>query len=371
MARVEFGVNDPAARKVWATALDAATIANTISSSFTGKGSRNLCEERSELENQAGDRIRFHLRDVPVEDPPKVDGQILEDNEIGMTVHYDDLYIGQSRQAIKVPWENADAQRVPWNIRGEGKSVLEDYWAREFDEYFFRHLCGWTPGNYDNLDPATGTLSVANNFHNTILNYEESDKVYPASEPDSTNEDDDLDSGDIFTLAQVERAVVEAKTRRFRLRTLNVPGFGPCYVCFLHPFQTADLRNTSGTWYADMRAAMQGGMIKDNPIFTGALGFHNGVLFVESEYVTTGVDEAGAEVTDVRRAVLCGAQALIKAKGRFSKTQTAFNWIEEFRDYEEWLGIGTRVMGGIKRAVYDGVGYGSILLPTYAVDPNA
>lgn len=370
MARYEVGVNAPEARRVWATGLDAATIANTISAGFEGKGSKNICEVKSDLEQASGSRITFHLRDVPVDDPPKVDGEVLEDNEIGMTVHTDDVYIGQSRQAIKVPWENADAQRVPWNIRAEGKSVLEDYWARENDEYFFRHLCGWTPGNYDNLDPGTGTLSVANNFHNTIINYTEDDKVYPASEPDSTNEDDDLDSGDIITLAQVERAVVKAKTRRFRLRQVSVPGHGLCYVLFLHPFQVADLRNTSGTWYADMRAAMQGGMIKDNPIFTGALGVHNGVLFVESEYVTTGVDEAGAEVTDVRRAVLCGAQALVKAKGRWHKTLSNFDWIEEHRDYEEWLGIATRVMGGIKRSIYDGVGYGSLCLPTYAVDPN-
>ena len=61
------------------------------------------------------------------------------------------------------------------------------------------------------------------------------------------------------------------------------------YVMFLHPYQVTDLRTNTNTgqWIDIQKAAMTGGQVSDNPIFTGALGIYNGVILFESVRMPT------------------------------------------------------------------------------------
>ena len=147
---------------------------------------------------------------------------------------------------------------------------------------------------------------------------------------------------------------------------------------FLHDYQVTDLRtdvNSNGLDWQDLQiAAMQGGDIKDNPIFTGALGAYNGVILHETPYVTNGVSSAdGTAVANTKRAVLCGAQAAMCAYGGDSGP-SSFSWKEELFDYQNQLGVSGGSIYGIKKCVYtpeddsstNAEDFGTVVTSTYA-----
>jgi hypothetical protein len=90
-----------------------------------------------------------------------------------------------------------------------------------------------------------------------------------------------------FNLSMLDAAVVKARTMApLRSARSKLNGL-ECYVAILHPYQVLDLRrNTStGQWLDIQKAAMMGGQIANNPIFTGAVGLYNGVIMHEDARV--------------------------------------------------------------------------------------
>lgn len=107
------------------------------------------------------------------------------------------------------------------------------------------------------------------------------------------------------------------------------------------------------------KAAMQGGEVTNNPIFTGALGVYKNVIIHES---TRMPNPTGS----VRRAVLCGAQAASIAFGREYEDAPLFKWKEEYFDYENQLGIAACTVYGMKKNIFNSEDYSTITLSTYA-----
>jgi N4-gp56 family major capsid protein len=356
--KYEAGINDAETVKVWARGLDAVVVKQTSVFRYTG-GSNALCEEKGELTKGPGDRVRFLLRALPSGDG--VSGtETLEGNEEGMEVYYDDLLIDQLRYATRVPWRNIDQQRVPFEIRAEGKNQVEDWATDRLDTVFFNVLCGYTP-----IESQTNNDKY--NGFNTITEYDSASIV----RPNSVASDETLGTSDRFNLDVVDKAVHIAKTRAIPIRPLKIDG-DEYYIMFLHPNHTYDLRTqTSDQWYTTFQNALQGSHFRDNPLFTGGLGIWNKTIFVENNRVTPGVNSStGASVANARRAVLCGAQAMKMAYarygGRFGKGK--FSWVEKGFDYDNELGISVGFIYGMKRSIFNSQAFGSLLVPTYA--PN-
>ena len=136
---------------------------------------------------------------------------------------------------------------------------------------------------------------------------------------------------------------------------------------FLHDYQVTDLRITtsSGQWLDIQKAAMAGATSSKSPIFTGALGEYNGVVLHKANRVTTGVNGAsGAQITTVRRAVLCGAQAAVFAYGGDGGQE--MTWVEEEFDYENQLGVASAMISGLKKTVFNSADFGTVVVSTYA-----
>lgn len=176
-----------------------------------------------------------------------------------------------------------------------------------------------------------------------------------------------LSTTDVFQLSFIDRAVTTAKTSTPLIRPVRVNG-GEFYVMFLHPWQVYSLRTdaTSGriTWYDAQKARVQGGQTgeKENPIFSGALGVYNGVILHESTRIPS-------VTTNVRRAVLCGAQACLMAMGQNSTSGDSPNWYEELFDYGNQLGVMGGMIAGMKKAVFNSIDFGTIVVSTRAVAP--
>jgi N4-gp56 family major capsid protein len=190
-------------------------------------------------------------------------------------------------------------------------------------------------------------------------------KVFTTGSADETV---NADSTKVMTLAVIDAAVEKAKLATPLLRPINING-GKHFVMFLHPYQVYDLRTTSSTgqWLDIQKAAMTGGKVSENPIFTGALGMYNNVVRHESTRVTQGVHSStGAAQTSTRRAVLCGAQAGVMGFGQ-GHSFKEYDWSEELFDYGNQLGVKAGCIGGLKKSTYNSVDFGTITVTSYAV----
>ncbi|MEL6361720.1 MAG: N4-gp56 family major capsid protein [Pseudomonadota bacterium] len=362
MAKTEFGVNHPLSNRYWAKELSREAFRSTMVNKFLSKDAGSLFQEKDDLRKRAGDSITCGLRIQLNGRGIEGDGT-LEGNEESLVFHDDRVTINQLRHATRTNGEMTE-QRVPYNLRAEGKDGLSDWWSVRIDTVAANHLCGNT----------TVTDGVFNG-HNTVL-APSANRILRAG---NQANDESLTSSDIFELSHVDVARQRART------AATADGTGPLvrpimyegsemYVMFLHDYQVNDLRTTAGSdWLANQRAAMQGGDVKNNPIFSGALGVYNGVVLHEWSRITQGVSTAGATVANTRRAVLCGAQALTFAFGR-DNTAERFKWREEFFDYENELGCSAGAIWGVKKTRFipendsatNAEDFGTVVVSTYA-----
>jgi N4-gp56 family major capsid protein len=189
---------------------------------------------------------------------------------------------------------------------------------------------------------------------------------------------------DVMTLDLIDVARVKAETASIEagtgplVRPIRYMG-GDYYVMFLHDFQVHDLRTNTATgqWQDIQKAAMAGGDVAENPIFTGALGIYNGVVLHKATRVTQGVNASNAAVSNTRRAVLCGAQSATIAFGADSGA-TRYTWVEELFDYQNQFGVSAGCIWGLKKTKFtpandsttNAEDFGAIVVSTYAAAPT-
>ena len=358
MALTGYGVNHPLAVKVWANGIEREALKRTYIGKFIGKSKNSLIYRKDELSKGPGDRIRCGLRMQLSGDGVEGDAT-LEGNEEALTTFNDDLIINQLRHAVRSEGKMSE-QRVPFSVREESRDGLADWWSDRWDTVFFNHICG----NNAVTDTKFGG-------GNTIVAPSAGRQLWTEV---GTSADEGLDStGDEMELTILDRALTVAKTATPLIRPIRYQG-GDYFIVFLHPFQVYQLRTTTSTgqWLDIQKAAMSGGKVADNPIFTGALGMYNNMILHESTRVTTGVNSStGAAIANVRRAVLCGAQSATMGFGREGSRPGNFDWKEELFDYGNQLGVSAGAIYGLKKAQYNSVDFGTVVMSSWSPDPSA
>jgi N4-gp56 family major capsid protein len=344
MATTDYGVNHPLAVKHWSKDLMVQALKRTHALQFMGKDSNSVVQIKTELNKAAGDRIRFGLRMQLNGDGIRGDS-VLEGNEEDLVTYSQDIYIDQLRHAVRSGGKMSE-QRVPFSVRSEARDGLADWWADRIDTSFFNQLCGVS--TQTDIRFTGMQVPVAPDAGHVI---------YAPSHTAETS----ISTTDVFSLSLIDYAVEVAKTASNTIRPIRVGG-DKKYVMFLHPYQVTDLRtNTStGQWLDIQKAAMNGGRVSGNPIFTGALGEYNGVVLHEN----TRVPLAGTKA-NVRRSVLLGAQAGCVAFGKGYGKNT-FDWTEELFDYKNQLGVAAGCIWGLQKTRYNGSDFASVVVSTYA-----
>lgn len=348
--QTNFAVNDPLAVKLWAKKLMVEAIQQTWFRHFISEDGNNVIQQLDDAEKGAGDTVNFGLRMQLVGQGVQGDG-VLEGQEEALTTYADKVLIDQLRHAVNVGGRMTQ-QRVPFELREEGRLGLQDWWANRFDTCFFNHLCGNT---------MMGNTAYTGNNSPTAPT-----KIVLAG---GVANEGALVSADTFNLDLIDFGVELAYTTSPIVRPIKVDGEEK-YVGFLHPFQVTDLRTSTSTgqWLDIQKAAATGGEVSDNPIFTGALGEYNGCILHKAYRVTPCVYN-GAYVANTARAVIAGAQSAALAFGKGDSKET-FTWVEEMFDYGNMLGIAAGSIFGIKKAVFNAQDFSVIVLSTYAA-PHA
>ena len=355
MAGTDYGTNAPEAVKLWSKAIAREALQKTYIGQFIGQTADSIIQEKTEMKKDSGDRVTATLR-MQLQGDGVTEGETQEGNEEALATYTDNLYINELSHAVRSR-SKISRQRVPFSVREEAKDGLADWFAARMDTWFFNQIAGYTAETrlkYTGLNtvaaPSAGRIVRANSL--------------------ATDQAVNADNTAKFSLAMIDKAQSRAKTGIPMIRPINIKG-RKRYVAFLHPDQVTDLRtNTnSGQWLDIQKSAMQGGDITENPIYTGALGEYNGVILHEAIRVPYGVHSTtGAAQTSVRRGVLCGAQAAFMAFGKgmgFEK----WDWIEDEFDYEREFGVSAQTIAGLKKATYNSVDFGTVVMSSYAVAP--
>lgn len=323
----------------------------TYALQFMGTDTNSLIQIKTELNKGPGDRITFGLRQQ-LSGPGVQGDNTLEGNEEALVTYTQNVTIDQLRHAVRSGGKMSE-QRVPFTIRDEARDGLADWWSERIDRWFFNQITGNT-GQGDQRFTGLQATTAPDSGH----------AVYPGSEASEASLSNTTSNR--FSLALIDKAVEKGKLAVNYLRPVRV-GSNDYLVAFLHPYQVTALRQSlsGSTQWADIqKAAMQGGQITDNPIFTGALGLYNNTILHESVRIPSTL--AGDANNQVCRAVLCGAQAAVMAFGRDYGKNT-FSWEEELFDYKNQLGVAAGCIGGLVKTRLNGSDFAVVTMSSYEV----
>ncbi len=344
MAMTEYGVNANEAVKLWSRKLMREALKQTWASKFMGRDSNSLVQVLDDTSKGPGDRIRCILR-MQLSGDGIAGDATLEGNEEALATYTDDVYIDQLRHATRSKGKMTE-QRIPFSIREEGRMGLQDWWSARFDYWFMNQLAG-NSGQTDTK--YTGMQSALAPDSNHVI-YADGHSATSTMTATSACQ---------FSLALVDQCVLKAGTLTPPIRPVNTGDAQSDYVMFVTPEHHYDMRrNTSTMEWADVqKAALQGGQISKNKIFTGAIGLWNKTIMHESFFLPT---TTSAGNSTIGTAVFCGAQAGIMAFGRDGGNKNRMSWKEKLFDYDNQLGIKAGVIGGLKKTRYNSADFATI-----------
>lgn len=356
MSTTSFGVNDALAVKLWSKNLAAAERETLDISALMGDDENSIIQIKTETKKGAGDKVTFGLR-ARLTGDGKTENEVAEGQGESLSIYSDAVTINELGHVVGVKSENTiDAQRVPFDLRAQAKDGLGEWWADRTSASFFNQVCGntaQTNTKYTGLMATTAPTSNRRLFAGSALT------------------DEGLTSSDIFTLDLIDQAVETAKVGANMIRPLRIGGQMK-YVVYLHPYQVTSLRtnSASGQWLDIQKAALAGEASTKSPIYTGALGEHNGCILRSSQDIPLGCNSSTptTAVANTRRAVLLGAQAAVCAYGRQGgqAKDTRYRWNEELLDHKRKLEVSAWSIWGLKKSVFNSADFGALTISTYA-----
>lgn len=353
MAATTYLVGDSESVKRWEPALNREVLKKTLVGKWQSTSSSSPIQIKDEVQKGAGDRITIILRMQG-----SGDGRVGDDTLVGhgesITTHTQNILIDQLRHMFEDSGKMSD-QRVSFNVQRESKDALADWWADRMDTILLLHLCG-----YDVETRAT------HNGANTIV-APSSGRILRADR-NSTDEALTSATDDIFVVSDVDLMVNQAQIVSPAIRPVSIDGKDH-YIMVLHPNQVRSLRDSDSVWFGLMLAAIQGGKVSDNPIFTGALGVYDNVVFYSDSRIPQGVHSSTTTaVSNTRRAVLLGAQSACVAYGR-GNGPNRYNWFEDRYDMGNKYRVSAGAIFGVVKSIFNSVDLSTIVYTTYAKDP--
>ena len=371
MAATIYGTNHPLAVKVWAKQLFTEALKATKFNRFLGNTPSSLVQRRTELQKSAGDKITIGLR-LQAAGVGITGDSVLEGNEESLQVYSDAVLIDQLRHAFRSGGKMTQ-QRVLFDIREESMEALRDSWADRLDAGFFNQIGGATVTvTGPNITQVTSTNTAYTGNNAAIAPTATTGLIIGGNSvtTDTTEGSLSATTTQSLVLRDIDRCVAKAKVASPMIRPLKINGDDK-YVLFLHPYQVFSLRGgtNTGQWIDIQKAAMTGGQVTNNPLYTGALGeYNNCIMHEDSRVPIIQTTPNSGTNTQFYRGIFCGAQAASFAVGQDNR-DGAMNWVEELFDYGNQFGVASAMIYGIKKMVFNSSDFSTIVVSSYAPAP--
>lgn len=309
---------------------------------YMGMDEFSMIQVIEDLKKQKGDQVTFGLIGGLKGTGVRGDAT-LEGNEEQLKTYPMAVTLDQVRNATMVGGRLSE-QRYPFEIRTKAKPALLDWMKQTQEDDCFLALGSIDGVNYSAASEAQKDTWLANNSDRVLFgaatsNNSSNDHSSSLANVDTTN--------DKLSCAIISLAKRMGQLARPKIRPIKIENGMEFFVLFAHPYSVRDLKADS-VWTAAQRDAMPRGM--ENPLFTGAVGYWDGVLVVESDRVPVLVD-VGATSAEVSQNFLCGAQALCWANGLVDGN--AIDFVEEKKDYGNKTGVAASAMYGVKKSRFE------------------
>lgn len=369
----------------------------SVLSRFLGDDDDAMIRILPDLTRRAGDTIDYEL-ELNLTGPGVLGFDELQGNEEPIIYLPDAFSINDIAHAVSIRGQMT-LQRVPWSMRKRAKRLLQKWLTRRMNVVFANQLGGnsagaglgipgVSAGDYRflgmNATQAPSSVTTANG--QTVTR-----QVFPTGiTAESGLTSAGTGGANQLQLYQINQCVTKAESAVIPIRPIIVNG-EPYYVVFAHPFQINDLKNLTGngTWQSIQLAAMAGtghDYVKDNPLFTGAIGMYNRTIIHKDMHVPygdttqasasaklgTSLGTAANGTTSVARAIFCGANAGVIAFGRHTSWPSQVKWVEMAQDYNRKLGVSCELVFGMKKSWFTNTGdsgatdFGTIVISTWA-----
>lgn len=309
------------------------------------------------------------------------EGGTMQGNEEFLDNQSFTMRYGIMRNAVRNPNDDTiEQQRTYINFEERTRKQLEGWTASRVDASFFNQVAG--------VDSDTITVdgTIYSGANKTIVQ-----GLNTVTAPTSNRiiraggqaNDESLTSSDTFTLDLIDAAIEKLSSSYPTVEPLDNEEFD----LVVSYEQMTDLkRDTSGKiqWYLNNLAMVEGGKTSDNMIndinyySAKPIGKYANVNIFARFRVATGVNSStNAAIPNVRRAVLLGRDAVGFASafsgmitdltGETNEKVVPFKFYTDLtQDYQYTKGIEARMIYGIKKKVFGGEDFGSLVISTYA-----
>jgi len=359
MGYTDFALGAALAVQRWSASLAVEAEKKQYFAKFMGTGENALIVIKKELEKKAGEKITVGLRRKLTGDGIEGDLMIEGTSAEEALQYFDDsLFINQRRKSTKSAGKMSE-QRVPYNVRKDGRDSLAVWFAEDYDEQIMMYLAGARGIDTSFHVP----LTFAGRANNSLQAPDSAHIFYGGNATGKI----DVDSSDTMDLGVADRCVAFLETTDPVVMPFNVNGELK-HVLLMHTWQAFDLRkNTSTNDWIDIHKNTDG---KDSLIYKNALGEYNGIVLHKHRNVIRFSDYGATVNLPAARALLLGAQAGIIAWGGNSQPNR-YTWNEETEDRGNRLVITAGSIYGVKKSRYNSADYGVVAIDTYCIDPNA
>lgn len=367
MTATLIGVNSAQAVKAWSADLHVdVSRASYFSRKFMGRGDNLPIQIKTELENDAGDTIKFDLSVA-------IGGNLVEGDtrragtETALTFYQDEVKIDQAYKGVSAGG-TMTRKRTLHDLRKIAKARLTEYWARVTDELIMMYLAGARGVNTGfNFD-----TSYTGRAGNSFTAPDSAHIMYGDGSSKAT-----LTSAGTMTRTVIERACTKAATLGGGAAANGLVSIQPAmvegrerFVLLMHTFQEHSLRTGTGSGdWLDIQKAAAGAEGRNNPIFDGSAGMIRNTILHSHERVIQYSDYGVGVNLPAARALFMGRQAAVMAYGSPGNGMR-YKWIEEMDDRENELVVGTSAIFGTKKATFNSKDFGVIAIDTYAPDPG-
>jgi N4-gp56 family major capsid protein len=320
MANIIVLTGDAQTQKLWAKEVIIEAQKEIFWGKFMGKGPNNVIEVREDFTKSKGDNITYPLWMKPTGAGVTGDAA-LEGSEESPTKFQDVVTVDQKRHAIRLDGAMTE-QRPAYDLRSVAKELLKIWLAEKIDSDIFTAFA-LSPTRV--LRPGVATTKAT------------------------------LTAADLFVLGLGSKARVLAAKTSPRLLPVSMGG-RYMHLVVLHPDQEYDLKVNDATWGQAQRDARERG--DANPVFTGALGYVDSVMYHSHVNIGTFADGgAGANLTGAN-ALFLARQAMV-----FAWAKKPF-WVEKEFDYANQTGFATGAIWGQKKSVFNAEDFGVVVLQT-------
>lgn len=363
--------------KLFMHAIRACTAAKLMAVGNTPENAQNYVQMFNDLAKGPGETIKYDL--IPnIVGPGVLGDNVMAGQEVKWAAFQDSITINQQRQAQLLKGRMSQ-QRVPYSMRDAAKISLANWWKEMFDIGLMNQLGGNTAQTDVSYTGLVAAVAPDSSHH-----------IYAST---ATAESDLTSTSFNFTTSLIHKCVAKAQGGlTFPIKPVVINGMEIAGIMFLHPYQVRDLRTnfTAGEWGDIQKAAITGGQITGNPIFTGAIGVLGNVVLHQDSRVPWGdsaqnvvydpataaniahpcnLGAAANGTTSVGRAIFVGAQAAAFAYGAADSIEgkpLRVRWYEELLDAGNQLRVTAGMVYAIKKTVFNSQDYGTIVVSTYA-----